>query len=249
MTGGMNRNVTLPVLLVFMFGTTAFGEDLLLRGEVIDSEGAVVGGATIRLLAEDTRLTLRRCQAGQDGNFECAAIPKGRYMIATSAPGFRERLLPLGSVSPEVERVQIRLDLLGCDAPGVNCDIFTSGPYSEPHPVRAKGYLHLRPSHAVDLDRGDLKRNSAADIRLEIRDGTRLYLTPLNGARMAQIGAADSNCDRGRYERQPVWIDGLGTGSDICVVTNGRGRSHLFIIGDVSTTAHEVELYYVTRRR
>lgn len=92
-----------PFLLVLLYGAVAFGEDLQIRGEVTDSEGAVVRGATIRLLGEQTRLTLYRCKADEYGRFEFDGVMAGRYMIAASAPGFRERLLPLGS--PQAERL------------------------------------------------------------------------------------------------------------------------------------------------
>lgn len=118
----------------------------------------------------------------------------------------------------------------------------------EPHPVRSFGYLQLRPSDAVDLDRsGSPDSSNTGDIAVQIRDGAGLYLTPLNGARMAQLGKADSNCSQGNYGRQPVRIDGLGPGSDICVLTNGGNRSQLFITTEISATTDELKIYYVTR--
>jgi hypothetical protein len=251
-TGRYDRNVRIGLLVVLMYGTSTLGQHLQVRGEVLDSKGAALGGATIRLLAEETRLTLRRYQANEYGRFEFGAVPAGRYMIAASAQGFREKLLPLGSVGTQLEVVRIRLDFIGCDAPGVNCDSFGNSPhsYSEPHPIRSKGYLHLRPSDVVDLDKGVLAQSTtAADIALEGRGDMGIYLTPLNTARIAETGAADSECGRGKYERHPVRIDGLGSGSDICVLTRTGVRSHLFITGEVVAASEDVRIYYVTRKR
>jgi hypothetical protein len=247
---GIIAAVKVPFLLVLLCVAVAFGQDLQIRGEVTDSEGAVVRGATIRLLGEQTRLTLYRCKADEYGRFEFDGVTAGRYMIAASAPGFRERLLLLGSPQAERKIVRIRLEVLGCDAPGVNCDIFSTGPYTELRPIRSKGYLQLRVSDAVDLDRGGSPDSSgAADVAVQIRSGAGLYLTPLNGARIAQIGETDSNCGRGKYQRQAVRVDGLGPGSDICVITNGGSRSHLFITEEISATSAELKIYYVTRMR
>jgi hypothetical protein len=231
--------------LALLWVTLALGEDLQVRGDVSDSEDAAIGRATVRLLAEGTRLTLRRCQTDEYGHFDLGAIPSGSYVLAASAAGFRERLLRLNSG----EDVQIRLDVVGCDAPGVNCDAFF-GSYPEPSPVRTNGSVRLRPSDAVDLSRGKVKpSNNGTDIQLQRRYATGLYLMPLNQARIAQLGAADANCAHGKYERQPVRIDGLGPGADICVVTNRGDYSHLFFTGEVIAASGEVSFYYVTRRK
>jgi hypothetical protein len=74
-------------------------------------------------------------------------------------------------------------------------------------------------------------------------------LKPLNGARISQLGEADSNCGHARYQREAVRIDGLGPGSDLCVRTNGGARSQIFITGEVQPGSEELRLYFVTRAR
>ena len=49
---GIIADVRLLLLLLLLYGARASGEDLRIRGEVTDSEGAVIGHATIRLLGE-----------------------------------------------------------------------------------------------------------------------------------------------------------------------------------------------------
>jgi hypothetical protein len=237
---------------LLVYGAPGLGEQIQIRGDVVDPSGAAVGGAKIRLLSEGSRVTLRRCQADRDGRFNLENVPAGRYLVAASAIGFREKLVPAGSAQGGIDDVSIRLEVLGCDAPGVNCDMICTGSCSDPRPVRSKGYLTIRRSGAVNLDKGALIESgslSVADLSLEPGPESGLYLRPLNRARIAQLGKADSECAHAIYQRDPVRIDGLGPGSDVCLRTNSGAGSQIFITGEVQSSSEELRIYFVTRAR
>lgn len=60
-----------------------------IRGTVTDPTGAVVAGATIGVLEENTGLK-RTMKASQAGEFDFPGLPIGSYRIEGTAPGFKE---------------------------------------------------------------------------------------------------------------------------------------------------------------
>ena len=232
-------------------GTAAFGEPFAIRGAVADRTGGAIGNASIRLLHETTRVTLQRGRTSERGDFEFEGLPPGRYWIAVSGTGWRERLLMVESMQPDADRLQIRLELIGCDAPGSICDYYYAGPgpHTEPEPIDASRRVSLRAGGTADLDRSDAVQNArGADVALRSVGG-RLYLEPLNKTRLAHIGGTEADCDDARFDVQPVRMDGLGPGSVVCAVTGRGGRSQLFITREVSAVAEEVDFHFVSRKR
>jgi hypothetical protein len=61
-----------------------------LAGQVLDSQGAPVAAASLRLQNEATN-QLRELQSGADGEFLAANLPAGFYTLRIQAPGFSER--------------------------------------------------------------------------------------------------------------------------------------------------------------
>src|SRR6185369_669930 len=60
----------------------------VITGSVVDSTGAVVAGAAITLVNENTG-DLRDLKAEPDGGFVIAGVFPGRYTIRIEAPGFK----------------------------------------------------------------------------------------------------------------------------------------------------------------
>ena len=208
------------------------------RGQVFDPAGAVIARATIRVLEEDSRKTAQNARSDAEGRFVVQELPPGRYLLAVSGPGFAEQLIPTGEVGEgaEVSR-KIRLEVLDCDAPGVNCDIFTSGPYTDPHPVRLQRNLTVAAAQAVDLDQGSLisAQSRDADFRLAI-DGGGLYIVPLNKAAFAARGQ-EGSCAKAREKEPRMRIDGLGPGTEILMKTSRGQCARIFLTREIAPDA------------
>ncbi len=219
---------------VFRFAVIALfciPADGQIKGYVVDVTDGAIPRATVRLLDEDSRVTVQRCQTDRSGRFQMEAISSGRYLIAASVPGFREKVIPYWPA----KEFRIVLDLGGCDTPGTICDTFSQEPLSpDPRPIRSRGNLTIHLSEAVDLDKGSQNR-SKADISLE-RVESRLYLKPINGAHLCE--GADS-----------MRVDGFGIGHDICVRTNAGGIAHLFLTAEVQPGSGSLTFHYVTRKK
>ena len=121
-----------------------------IRGAAVDVVGASIAAASIKVLNPDSHATLDRVHADDRGIFETGALPSGSYIITVSAAGFRGRFL----TGTEVREARvtdlgaIRLDVAGCDGPGVNCDIFLSAERATVAPAPearlSSGYLDVK---------------------------------------------------------------------------------------------------------
>jgi hypothetical protein len=244
----MQMNALCAVLfsLALQFSTSPFGAEI--RGQILDPEGAVVAHATIRVLDEASRKTVQSTQSSADGTFTVRRFAHGNYLLAISAPGFAEKLIRAEQVHEIPSTFHtIHLDILDCDAPHVNCDIFTSGPYTDPHPVILNRDMTVAAGNAVNLEKGSLVlRNSpVADLRLEADSGG-LYLAPLNGAAFTTPGS-EGSCGKSR-DKQPLRIDGMGPESEI-VMRTARGQcSRIFITREIPAGADRATFQIVTRR-
>jgi hypothetical protein len=219
----------LATLVVYALFQAAAPATRQIQGQLLDSEGAVIPRASIRVLKEITRDTVQRAQSDEDGRFTIDGLAPESYLLAISAPGFAEKLVEPSSGAPQV----IRLAILDCDAPGVNCDIFTAGPYTDPHPVIAHADLTLGSADALDLNRAALVPTDApaADLRLAVRDGG-LYLAPLNRAVLAASCSARSACAK-NGGLASMRLDGLGPAAEICMRTNRGQCARLFIRSEI----------------
>src|SRR5215831_11986995 len=63
-----------------------------IQGRVVDSAGAVVGGAKVVALQSATGLE-RVAQTDGEGNYQIAAVPIGTYRIQVQAPGFQTQIV------------------------------------------------------------------------------------------------------------------------------------------------------------
>jgi hypothetical protein len=221
-----------------------------IRGQVLDPMGAVIAKAAVRILDARTRQTIDTVQSGEDGRFTARNLPAGDYLIAASATGFREKLAPIGTAKAGSDTsVTIHLEVLDCDAPGVNCDIFTTGPYTDPHPIVSRHDLSVRGGEAVNLDQSTVASQPAdSDIRLEAQSEG-LFLLPANKALIYQECGTEGACGKGRSTLKSVRIDGLGLGSEFCIKTRTGRCSKIYLTKQVDPGADQATMLVVTREK
>ena len=221
-----------------------------IHGRVLDSEGAVIAKATIRVLDAKSRATLQTVVSDTDGRFTVDGLGAGTYVLAISYSGFNEKLVEITPPqSGGGQSLTIRLDVLDCDAPGVNCDIFSTGPYTDPHPVVVQRDLTVSAAQAIDLEKGSTVAvdSSTADARLTVQDHG-LYLLPLNKAAFSLSGN-DEGCGKTVKNPQPVRIDGMLPGSEFIIKTRHGRCSKLFLTQEIPAGADQASIHLVTRAK
>ena len=219
-------------------------------GQILDSMGAVITKATIRVLHAQSRRTIQIVRSDSNGRFRANGLAAGEYLIAASATGFREKLLSIETLKAGGDTVlTIRLDILDCDAPGVNCDIFSTGPVTDPHPVVARGPLTVRRGDAIDLEHGiAAPRPADADVRLAAQaEGP--FLVPLNKALIYQECGTEGACGKGHATLESARIDGLGPGSEFCIKTRRPIRARVDLLRQKDFRALAAAISIVTRAK
>src|SRR6266446_7047579 len=76
------------LLLMFAVTATAQQGTGTILGVVKDSSGAVIPGATVTIVNEETNLT-RPVITGENGAFRAPALPVGRYLVRVELTGFQ----------------------------------------------------------------------------------------------------------------------------------------------------------------
>jgi hypothetical protein len=243
--------VRLPCLLLGFATAVLAADHGQIRGLVTDQSGAAIPNAAVRLIPPDYTPVHYRGKAGPDGVFRIDGVSPGRYSLRAGLLPFRENSANGITVrAGETTDVgTIMLGLLGCDAPNIICDYIT--PNGEPTPPVnvQQGHLNLRDSCGADFDRGEVScPETAARFRLNTdvwlthgKDGA-VYLTPANGALVTPPNQCSS-----KYDKNPIRIDTLGPGSDLCVRTSEGHTAHVMIVDEVDADT-VLKLYYVTTR-
>src|SRR5947209_12026076 len=86
----MQNQVSRALLFVFSIVTVfAQGTTSRVLGTVQDSSGAVVPGATVKLINEGTRVTFQT-QTSSAGTYFFEAVQSGEYEVDVEASGFRK---------------------------------------------------------------------------------------------------------------------------------------------------------------
>ncbi len=222
-----------------------------IRGQVYDTSGAVIVRATIRVLDESSRNTVLSTHPDQDGRFEAPGLGAGNYLIAVSSPGFTEKLIRIGMLRFNDDSFQkVQLEVLDCDAPHVNCDIISSGPYTDPHPIVFHGSLIIHRSDAVDLEKGVVVPSvaGATDFNVSVQNGG-LYFTLLNKATIVESCKAAARRGKTVNKVESVRIDGLGPGTEICMRTNHGDFAKLFVEQLIEPGSEQIALQVVTRAK
>ena len=81
----------------FVLGQTFRGG---ISGTVEDSTGAVVAGAKISLLSQDTGLTRETVSTG-DGAYAFQDLPVGKFTVTVTAPGFAPAAIAAAAPAPQ----------------------------------------------------------------------------------------------------------------------------------------------------
>jgi hypothetical protein len=84
------------------------------------------------------------------------------------------------------------------------------------------------------------------DFRLIRKQDGHLYLGPRPGAIFAEPNTA-ADCRRTPFKPQPVRIDGLGLGSDVCMVTRAGRPVHIMLTSEVEPDATTLTVTYTVR--
>ncbi|MDH5559049.1 MAG: hypothetical protein OEZ03_17005 [Alphaproteobacteria bacterium] len=96
------------------------------------------------------------------------------------------------------------------------------------------GSMKVRLSQTFDLDRGIIGKGAVAEIWLEAKTKTDVYLTPRNGVTLSVTGGRErgrAGCGKVRYSSGKVPLAKLQTGYYICVKTNEGRISEFRITG------------------
>jgi len=110
---GVRLNLLLTVMAVFMMliaapGLVAQSDTGSIVGTVTDSTGAIIPGAAIEAANTANGLKLS-AKSNVTGEFSILAVPRGTYIVKTSAPGFESESIPVTVTVTTTQTVNIQL--------------------------------------------------------------------------------------------------------------------------------------------
>lgn len=108
----MTRLVARASLALFLFAASAAAQTSSgsINGTVVDSSGALVPGAKIRLLGTDTGELARELSTGEDGTFAAPLLRPSIYTVEVTAQGFK-KLVRSGITLGVDDKLDLRLQL------------------------------------------------------------------------------------------------------------------------------------------
>src|SRR5438445_12913446 len=89
----MMKGILLTIVVYLCLGTLVFahgGATGAIPGTALDSSGAVIAGATVRIINQDTDVLSRTTKAGANGLFTATLLPVGIYTVTINSAGFQE---------------------------------------------------------------------------------------------------------------------------------------------------------------
>lgn len=216
----------------------------VIRGEVVDSEGAAIANAKLRVLDDQSRKTIQTVQSDNKGHFELQGLRIGRYLMAVSAPGFSDELIGIDAIRSRENILQpVRMHAEDCDAPDSMCDS-----YGMVQVVHAGQQVTLGPSGAVSLDGTRSTTLTSGITGFHLSESEKgLYLTALGPTGFIASCRQPSFQRRGEEKTSSVRVDGLGPRSEICMATDDGRLFKVFVTRQVVPSDTEVELYVTTR--
>src|SRR5438128_998431 len=110
--GSMLKKFTSTAVLLLVMGTILRAQNPTARitGTVTDSTGAVVPGALVTLVNDETRVKLEG-RTNESGIYLISFISPGPYSFAVEAPSFRRYVRPLTLVTGQVLQLDLKLEL------------------------------------------------------------------------------------------------------------------------------------------
>src|SRR5213594_4155517 len=82
--------IALAVLALFGQMFAQGGATGAITGTVLDPSGAVVAGAEVRIVNQDTGVLTRTTKTDGNGSFTATLLPVGTYTLSVTSPGFQE---------------------------------------------------------------------------------------------------------------------------------------------------------------
>src|SRR3984885_14233976 len=156
----MGATLKFVVLLLLFAPFALFGQEIILKGHVTDSQGNAIPNASVQLLSHDR--VVSQTKSGGDGQFLLKVISSGDFTIQIDAPGFRSVGRPLAvrpGGNPEItisvsqvasrnENITVTADVNESDVlspdPGekvfVHQDLLDANPGRPGAPVSIPGY-------------------------------------------------------------------------------------------------------------
>src|SRR5205809_6482413 len=105
------RRASFAVVVWFVLSLPAFAQTLgTITGEVKDSSGAVIPGATVTVVNKATNAT-RTTSTNAVGLFDFPALPPGNYTVKTELEGFRAGTRDIELQVQQTVRVDFALEL------------------------------------------------------------------------------------------------------------------------------------------
>ena len=206
-------------------------------GKAVDPGGMFLPFPKVRVTGKSNAELRYETNGDAQGRFQLPRVEPGIYTIVVALQGFHDKTVSEVQITSgqQTDLGKIPMDLAGCDSPGVICDDFGLSVYNDP--IHAQGIIEVSQLCAVDID----ERKSTCTIELDgrgaippardpdsdfwIRAGQKgeLYIVPLNGVRLALNPPTEwskSGCISAVYSIRKVRIDGLPSGSRVCIRTS-----------------------------
>lgn len=86
------RKISAFVVLLYIFSSLAFAQQATseIGGRIIDETGAVIPGASVSIVNQETGTFARQAVTGDDGSYLFVALRPGIYMLTVEVPGFKK---------------------------------------------------------------------------------------------------------------------------------------------------------------
>lgn len=231
-------------------------------GKVVDPNGVSLPSPDVRVTGPVAAERQYEVIGDDRGRFKLDNVQQGAYTVTISVAGF-EKAIEDVRVAPgqQLDVGTVRLRVGSCNTPGVICDDFGLSVYNDP--VHAKGSIEVPQLCAVDIDEGksfctiDLDgrgkippiRDAESDFWVKIGGKGEVEIAPRNGVTLALNPSSEwsrAGCAAATYSSEEVRIDGLPSGSRVCILTN-RGRYAQVVFPDlIPLRAANVKLTFVT---
>lgn len=216
----------------------------------------------IRVVGEALSAREYKAVGNVQGQFTVGRVEPGVYTLTVSVRGFKKAVKSIQVASgQQLDTGITRLQIGGCNEPGVICDDFGLTLYNAP--IHAQGSLEVPQLCAVDIDEGKVTctieldgratippaKDADSDFWLKIGGRGEVKFSPRNGVTLALNPATESSrdgCASAAYSSADVRVDGLPLGSRICLRTT-RGRyAQVEFSGVIRLRAKRVKIEFVT---
>jgi hypothetical protein len=216
-----------------------------LRGQTVDPSIAALPRALVRLSSTGEKSATFKSETDLNGTFVIRDVPPGDYRLRIWVRAFRPRTLAVKLNPGDLKDLgDIRLELAGCDAPGVNCDYIGDPPH-----IESQGFITLKQDWSVDLDTGTVfqsdsmnpgHQNKSADVLL-LHDSNLWNMTPVNGATLSQ-----TDCASAKFATTAINLNELELGDEICVKTDRHNYAHIFVVDGIGVGGPMIRFWHVT---